>query len=311
MCRFLLVCSKIKQSLWNLAIFSHVPQVIPHDINEVNFYLVCVLFEHFPVSTVGASVPTTPTIHSPVSNRSFDSEAPSPRPYYMLEIMSSPGPLFESSDEATMDHTYALKINECDTALPDVTPNSPSLKQDLPVSSEPIVVSTNVKLLPDKTTDKLPDKMDSQQASKGSLLDTMANLLPDATTTTISELPDETNSLEPMSNLLPDVTVKVVQDTTDTTDSMVLDATIEYPLSMNDTTETAEGNNTVNMTNVESKEVNNKAPIVDTDTNTNLMENNISHETRDEKSDASWLKDCIIKLTDLSAEERNKWLGFI
>ena len=46
---FLLACSKIKQSLWNLAIFSHVPQVLHHDINIVNFYLVCVLFEHFPV----------------------------------------------------------------------------------------------------------------------------------------------------------------------------------------------------------------------------------------------------------------------
>ena len=42
-------CSKIKQSLQNLAIFSHVPQVLPHDINKVNFYLVCVLFEYFPV----------------------------------------------------------------------------------------------------------------------------------------------------------------------------------------------------------------------------------------------------------------------
>ena len=45
---FLLVCLKIKQSLWNLAIFSHVPQVLPHDINIVIFYLVCVLFEHIP-----------------------------------------------------------------------------------------------------------------------------------------------------------------------------------------------------------------------------------------------------------------------
>ena len=49
MCRFLLVCSKMKQALQNLAIFSHISQVLPHDINKVNFYLVCVLFEHFPV----------------------------------------------------------------------------------------------------------------------------------------------------------------------------------------------------------------------------------------------------------------------
>ena len=59
------------------------------------------------------------------------------------------------------------------------------------------------------------------------------------------------------------------------------------------------------------KEVNNKAPGVDTDANINLIENIISHETTDKNSDASQLKDCIIKLTDLSAKGRNKWLGFI
>ena len=36
-----------------------------------------------PSSTVGASIPTTPTIQSPKSDQSFDSQAPLPRPYYM------------------------------------------------------------------------------------------------------------------------------------------------------------------------------------------------------------------------------------
>ena len=36
-----------------------------------------------PSSTVGASLWTTPTIQSPKSDQSFDSQAPSPRPYYM------------------------------------------------------------------------------------------------------------------------------------------------------------------------------------------------------------------------------------
>ena len=54
-----------------------------------------------PSSTIGASLSTTPTIQLPVSDRSFDSHAPSPRPYYMPQITDSPGLIFESSDEAT------------------------------------------------------------------------------------------------------------------------------------------------------------------------------------------------------------------
>ena len=76
-----------------------------------------------PSSTIGASLTTTPTTQSPVSDRSFDSHAPSPRPYYMPRITDSPGRIFESSDEATQDHTYAQKTEEAglSLSLPEAT----------------------------------------------------------------------------------------------------------------------------------------------------------------------------------------------
>ena len=77
-----------------------------------------------PSSTVGASIPTTLTIQSPKSDQSFDSQAPLPRPYYMPRITNSPGPLFESSDDATCDHTYAQDKSECSPALPEATVNT-------------------------------------------------------------------------------------------------------------------------------------------------------------------------------------------
>ena len=69
----------------------------------------------------GASLSTTPTIQSPVSDRSFDSHAPLPRPYYIPQITDSPGRIFESSDEATQDHTYAQKTDEASPSLPEAT----------------------------------------------------------------------------------------------------------------------------------------------------------------------------------------------
>ena len=72
-----------------------------------------------PSSTVGASLSTTPTIQSPKSDQSYDSQAPSPRPYYMPRIMNSPGPLFESSDDAISDHTYVQNKSVCSSALPE------------------------------------------------------------------------------------------------------------------------------------------------------------------------------------------------
>ena len=74
-----------------------------------------------PSSTVGASLPTTLTIQLPVSDRSFDSCVPSLRLYYMTQITVTAGPIFESSDEATQDHTYTQKIAECSPSLPEAT----------------------------------------------------------------------------------------------------------------------------------------------------------------------------------------------
>ena len=74
-----------------------------------------------PSSTVGASISTTLIIQSLKSDQSFDSQAPSPRPYYMPRIMNSPGPLFELSDEATCDHTYAQNMSARSPALPEAT----------------------------------------------------------------------------------------------------------------------------------------------------------------------------------------------
>ena len=74
-----------------------------------------------PSSTVGASLSTTLTIQSPKSDQSFDSQAPSPRPYYMPRITNLPGPLFESSDNATSDHTYAQNKTAHSSALPEAT----------------------------------------------------------------------------------------------------------------------------------------------------------------------------------------------
>ena len=74
-----------------------------------------------PSSTIGASLSTTPTMQLPVSDRSFDSHVPSPRPYYMPQITDSPGRIFESSDEATQDHTYAQKTDKASPSLPEAT----------------------------------------------------------------------------------------------------------------------------------------------------------------------------------------------
>ena len=156
--------------------------------------------------------------------------------------------------------------------------------------------------------------------------------------------------LELLCNSLPDATTTLGQDATDAADSVILDAMIKYPLSVNNNkelpdktakdqeklttselpdkteskqaqlpnTDSQEGNvhaSTENssMSGVSTVDNRNDNDIsnVDTDNNVshNLLENSIPHESTNEKSDASKLKDCITKLTDLSAEERNKWLG--
>ena len=141
-----------------------------------------------PSSTVGASIPTTPTIQSPKSDQSFDSQAPSPRPYYMPLIANSPGPLFESSDDATRDHTYAQDKSECSPALPEATVNTSQV---------------NNVCDPDKSkecdvTPQLPDTTLMREATNPAQCDAMS--------TDTYELPDETTVLTSDSNCLPDTT---------------------------------------------------------------------------------------------------------
>ena len=117
-----------------------------------------------PSSTVVASLPTTPTRHSPVSDRSFESEAPSPRPYYMPKITNSPGPIFESSDDVTLDYTSAQMVDTWDKSLTDAMLPSPPSKQFLnaPINSESGVSDTNH--LPEATSDQLLDETTRSQS---------------------------------------------------------------------------------------------------------------------------------------------------
>ena len=95
---------------------------------------------------------------------------------------------------------------------------------------------------------------------------------------------------------LPDITVKVVQDATDVLDSMIMEATIEYPVNPSANNDLSENNNGAKMSSV-------KSQASQEDSSTNLLRIDTSSETVNEKIEASRLKDCIIKLTDLSAEE--------
>ena len=235
----------------------------------------------------------------------------------MPQITNSPGPLFESSDDVTMGHNYAQKTDECSAALPEATPGSLNLGKEITVASDCAPVSMDSSPLPDATDNKLPD---------------------------------ETNSLQPLCSSLPDTTGNPGQDATDATDSGVLDAMVEYPLSVTNTKELSDKtvneqeqpSNTelldvtdseqVQLPNMESPEDNahlntgnksargdstvdnkiaNDVSNVDSDSTVsqNLLENSIPLESTNDKSDVSRLNDCIIKLTDLSAEERNMWLG--
>ena len=143
-----------------------------------------------PSSTVGASIPTTPAIQPPKSDQSFDSHAPSPRLYYMPRITNSPGPLFELSDDATRDHTYAQDKSACSPTLPEATVNTSQVNNacDLDKSKDCDV------------TPQLPDTTLTREATNTARLDTTstnAYELPDETTVLISDrtsLPDATNS---------------------------------------------------------------------------------------------------------------------
>ena len=106
----------------------------------------------------------------------------------MPQITNSPGPLFESSDDATQDHTYAQDNPECSPALPEATVNTSQVNNicDPDKSKECDV------------TPQLPDTTLMREATN--------TVRHDATSTDIYELPDETILLVSDSNYLPDPT---------------------------------------------------------------------------------------------------------
>ena len=92
---------------------------------------------------------------------------------------------------------------------------------------------------------------------------------------------------------------------------MEFEATIEYPVNdfnskgdkeANERLEQLDSTNTDTLTNIE---INDSARKPDQ----HLLDNSVSLDLTNSENGASNLKNCIIKLTDLSAEERNKWLG--
>ena len=94
-------------------------------------------------------------------------------------------------------------------------------------------------------------------------------------------------------------------------DQIEFEATIEYPVNdtnskgdkeANERLEQLESTNTDAITNIEINDIAQKP-------NHHLLDNSVSLDLTNSENSASNLKNCIIKLTDLSAEERNKWLG--
>ena len=168
----------------------------------------------------------------------------------------------------------------------------------------PEVTVTSMHELPDKTVP----------------LVTGNNQLPEATHASMQVLSDKTISSVPMNNQQPDVTnrqlpdvtvVQVIQDEAENSDRMEFEATIEYPVNdtnnkcnkeANERLEQSESNNTDTLTNIETNDSAQKP-------DQHLLDNSVSLDLTNSENCASNLKTCIIKLTDLSAEERNKWLG--
>ena len=166
--------------------------------------------------------------------------------------------------------------------------------------------STDTYELPDKTTVSISD----------------CTSLPEATTSSMNKQQDETPLslllVKPIpdatSNQLPDVTVvQVISDETDNQNQMEFEATVEYPVSdrvsesIPVVVNTPVPTNSTNVTTLVGSD------IAETEDNL-LLENNLDLDLdqsshADSEADVTNLKKCIIKLTDFSAEERNKWLG--
>ena len=253
----------------------------------------------------------------------------------MPQITDSPGPIFESSDEATQDHTYTQKIVECSPSLPEATSDNIHVKQTAahvdseqgePVSQLPDTTSsqhTTSSVLLDETENLLHDATSTsiyELPNKTISSVSVNNQLPDATNTSTYELPDETISTVPVNNHLPDITnhqlpdvtvVQVIQDEAENSDRMEFEATIEYPVS--DNNNKGETGASERPDKSESTNTNTSTNIVTNDsaqsTEKHLLENSVGLDLTNSENSASNLKNCIIRLTDLSAEERNKWLG--
>ena len=277
-----------------------------------------------PSSTVCVSLLTTPTTQSPKSDQSFDSQAPLPRPYYMPRITNLPGPLFESADDATSDHIYTQNKNACSSALPEVTANiaqvnnscDPAKTKDYDETQQlldatPLRVATNTLQL-DTTSTNTYELLDE------TLPISDHTTLPEVTTNSTNKRLDGTYSSPPLldatSNQLPDVmVVQVINDDADNQNQMEFKATIEYPVGDHGSESVLAVANTfitTNTTNVTTLLTGNTEETGDNP----LLENNPDLDlnwstSADSATDATNLKKCIIKLTDLSAEERNKWLG--
>ena len=119
-------------------------------------------------------------------------------------------------------------------------------------------------------------------------------------------LPDATT------NQLPDVTVvQVISDEAETLNQMEFEATVEYPVSDHVNESVPVVANTPVNTNITNLNTPVTSDTVENEDNL-LLENNLDLDRSNSvnsETDASNLKKCIIKLTDLSAEEWNKWLG--
>ena len=119
-------------------------------------------------------------------------------------------------------------------------------------------------------------------------------------------LPDTTT------NQLPDITVvQVISDEAETLNQMEFEATVEYPVSDHVNKSVPVVANTSVNTNITNLNTPVTSDTVENEDNL-LLENNLDLDRSNSvnsETDASNLKKCIIKLTDLSAEEWNKWLG--
>ena len=105
--------------------------------------------------------------------------------------------------------------------------------------------------------------------------------------------------------------MQVISDEAEALNQMEFEATVEYPISEHVNESVTVMANTSEKTNI----INSNTPMTsDTVENEDnlLLENNLDLDwtnSVNSETDASNLKKCIIKLTDLSAEEWNKWLG--